>query len=152
MKVELTLLAGYLAGVLSTAGCDKNHQEASDIIYNKFGNKLKAIVDLALQLNQTLGEEITSSDMAVSQVPGDIEFDRLTMDVDGGQHPFQKATDRVLCTTELGLNRKVKVTGNSEQMILLKPKVALESVVDSMTNDDSSTSHQGIRSVRWESR
>lgn len=88
-----------------------------------------------------MGEDVTSGNLEVSSIPPSTPFDQSTMeDVynENDQHRSGTGKPKVLCTTDLGLRKKTKVatTGDKEKQwvitSLLKPKVALESIVDIM--------------------
>jgi hypothetical protein len=86
---------------------------------------------LALDINKAIGEEITSSHLAVDCVePGGV-FNPNTMLGEGGGAALE--TEQYTCATELGLVCTVKqgqVNGyNLKETILLKPRVMLESTL-----------------------
>jgi len=92
-----------------------------------------------MRVNKIIGEDVTSGDLEILAVPPGTAFDPSSMeDVYNEGALTRSGGTRVLCTTDLGLRKKVRVgtTGEREKqwavIILLKPKVALESVVDIM--------------------
>jgi hypothetical protein len=127
-----------LADVLVIAGCSRKYrQKVVQAISGKFGDKIRAINKLSLRLNQVLREEITSSDIEPVWVLPNISFDPAGMEDIGGEQDRRQQSDCVLCTTEMGLERVVRQTKENRSWLettpLLKPKVALESVTDSMS-------------------
>jgi hypothetical protein len=130
-----------LINVLITAGYQGHRQEVVEMVSGKFGDKIRAINKASLHLNQVLGEEITSCNLSPAWVSPNVAFDPSEMEDIGGEHiPDQRRQrDRVLCITEMGLQRVVghaqtkENRGWLEMALLLKPKVALESVIDSMS-------------------
>ena len=99
------------------------------MIWAKFSNSIKTITNLAFRLNQTIGEQVTSSDLEVMCVRGDVAFFPEDMEDIGGD--YASTADRVLCTTDLGLKQGSReANGNRKKVLLLKPKVALESLMN----------------------
>ena len=99
------------------------------MICTKFSNSIRTITNLALRLNQTIGEGIISSDLEVMCVRGDVAFIPENMEDISGDNA--STADRVLCTTDLGLQQGSRETnGNRKKVLLLKPKVALESLMN----------------------
>lgn len=88
------------------------------------------IVSTALHLNRIFGEEITSCDLGTVRVSTGSPFDPATAEDIGGEVGSRKAADVVLCTTEVGLIRTARDAKGAkvEETLLLKPKVALQSV------------------------
>jgi hypothetical protein len=102
---------------------------------------MSTVIGLIMRLRRALGEEITSGDLEVVWTPCNYEFDPVTMEDISGQEIVQSGQDgkgdRVLCTTELGLQRSVRDgpkggEGSWRTTNLLKSKVALESVAEGM--------------------
>ena len=126
-----------LVNVLITAGYRGHRQEVVEMVSGKFGDKIRAIKKASLRLSQVVREEVTSSDLEPKWVSPDTSFDPSAMEDIGGEQPEvrRQQSDRVLCITEMGL---LRVVGRmKETKILLKPKVALESVTDSMSKRTS---------------
>lgn len=97
------------------------------------GEKIMAVVEIALRLNRMLGEEITTADIETTWVHSQESFDSMWMEDDYGDWRGNgHGAVRVLCTTDLGLRRLVKAKNENgwEDTVLLKPKVALEEVGD----------------------
>jgi len=131
-------IADSMADVLLAAGLRATTEQIHEVLMTTFGEKLTTIVRLALGLNWVIGKEITSADLDPITVGGRTVFDPATMeDVNGeGARKVEgeAAVEHVLCTTDLGLQRVVKSLKEGESpwetTMLLKPKVALESVME----------------------
>jgi hypothetical protein len=124
----------HLVDILIVAGYQGKHQAAVKKVFSTFSD---VIINVSLRLNRAIGEEVTSSDFEPVCIELGVLFDPLKMDDVGGDHTSQKTADRVLCTTEIGLQRVERQTKENrswmETTLLLKPKVALESIVEHMS-------------------
>ena len=131
------VVAAHLIDILITAGYQENHQTLVEKVFSTFSDKIDVIITASLRLNLAIGEEITSCDIELVGVQAGDVFDPSNMEDIGGNHGFQKTEDRVLCTTEVGLRREQKQTKGDqswmEATLLLKPKVALESIAEHMS-------------------
>lgn len=133
-------ISDTLVIILVAAGCTKSYEEAYRIFTQKFGERISNVVKMASRLNKAMGEEVTSADLwPINAILG-AKFDKATMDnfEPHGEDLEEKA---VLCTTALGLQRSEKVVREDvvefKTTILLKPKVALESVADALERDEA---------------
>jgi predicted nucleic acid-binding Zn-ribbon protein len=130
-------IATHLVDILIMAGYQGSHQAAVEKVFGTFSDKINVIITASLRLNLAIGEEISSCDLEPMGVQAGDLFDPSKMDDIGGDHGFRKTEDRVLCTTEVGLRRVQKQTKENrssiETKLLLKPKVALESIVEHMS-------------------
>ncbi|KIJ63514.1 hypothetical protein HYDPIDRAFT_92172, partial [Hydnomerulius pinastri MD-312] len=108
---------------------------------SKFTEKISFLVSLAIRVNKIVGEDVTSGDLEVLAVRSATPYDGSWMEDsydDGNSERGVGGGAKVLCATDLGLRKKTRVamTGEREKQweikVLLKPKVALESVVDIM--------------------
>jgi predicted nucleic acid-binding Zn-ribbon protein len=126
-----------LVNILMIAGYQRHQQEGFEMVSRKFGDQIKAIHKASFRLNQVLREEITSSDLEPLWISPNTFFDPSGMEDIGGEQVGLRQSDRVLCITEMGLQRVVRQTKENrsqpETTLLLKPKVALESVTESMS-------------------
>ncbi|KAI0310588.1 hypothetical protein OF83DRAFT_1020269, partial [Amylostereum chailletii] len=96
---------------------------------SSIGDKLREIAAMALKLNKIIGEEITSSAMSLTIVNPGSPFDAAEMGVGDGDEGSSGDGTCVLCTTGLGLERRVKKEDREvETTVLMKPKVMLESI------------------------
>ena len=100
---------------------------------------VKALEKLWIQLKSATKECITASDIDVSAIDFDKPYDEAKMedsyrDTSGKSKAQPPAGTRVLCTVAIGLKRTVikPVEGKGaekQEDIMIKPKVALESVL-----------------------
>lgn len=130
-------VAKKLVDILITAGCQGSYETVLETVSDKFSDKIRIITNASLRINHAIGEEITSSDLEPICTPFGIVFEQAAMVDIGDNHASRKKVDRVLCVTEIGLQRvERQIDGNRSWMkttLLLKPKVALEAVVDNFT-------------------
>jgi hypothetical protein len=129
-------LAGHFSNIMLAAGCSVAPDVLRASVEKKLSDRIVLLFKLALQLNKIVMEEITSADLRTVIVPFETTYSAEQMEdayVDG-----DPATGgvRVLCTTDLGLRRRTRMATSGEKQwddkLLLKPKVALQTVVDSM--------------------
>ncbi|KAH7883466.1 hypothetical protein F5I97DRAFT_1815020 [Phlebopus sp. FC_14] len=132
-----------LSDILLAAGCSASQAELAKALSDKFTEKISILVSLAIRVNKIIGEDVTSGNLEVLAVHPAAPFNAEAMEDsydDGVSARSARSTDtaKVLCATDLGLRKRtrVAVTGEKEKQwemtLLLKPKVALESVVDIM--------------------
>lgn len=132
-----TKLLSGLADILLAAGCNASQAELVTALSSKFREKVLFLVTLAVRVNKIVGEDVTSGDLEVLTVPPASLFDPANME-DVYNEAASGTGARVLCTTDLGLRKRVRIsmTGEKEKQwavtTLLKPKVALETVVEIM--------------------
>lgn len=129
-------LTGYFCNIMLAAGCSVTPDILRASVEQKLSDRIVLLFKLALQLNKIVMEEITSADLRTVTVPSETTYSAEQMEdayVDG-----DPATGgvRVLCTTDIGLMRITRMATSGEKQwddkLLLKPKVALKTVVDSM--------------------
>ncbi|KIJ63517.1 hypothetical protein HYDPIDRAFT_91928, partial [Hydnomerulius pinastri MD-312] len=127
--------------VLIVAGCDTPGSDIISALSSKFTEKISFLVSLAIRVNKIVGEDVTSGDLEVWAVRPATPYDANLMEDsydDGSSGRGEGGRAKVLCATDLGLRKKTRVAmmGEKEKQweikMLLKPKVALESVVDIM--------------------
>ncbi|KZP05602.1 hypothetical protein FIBSPDRAFT_842873 [Athelia psychrophila] len=127
------IVCSGLADVLISAKCQINPSGVIEALTGKFGDRIYAIIDAALNINRILGEEITSGDFDIVTWQGGVKFDPTAMEDAASDDGSYDEKSIVLCTTEMGLRRESwEVKGGQraqEITLLLKPKVALESVL-----------------------
>ncbi|KAK1224301.1 hypothetical protein PQX77_012809 [Marasmius sp. AFHP31] len=122
--------------VLVTAGLRVNGSldVLSERLKDQFASHVAEIINLAIQLNNAIGEDITSCELVPINCETGIPFDDDSM-----ESTFRTASEntfieeRILCTAELGLLRSEKVRGREgdwTHQILLKPKVLLQSALE----------------------
>ncbi|KAH0828892.1 hypothetical protein J3R83DRAFT_2291 [Lanmaoa asiatica] len=138
-QIATKMISG-LGDILLTAGCTTPKSDIASAFSSKFAEKLSFLVSLSMRVNKIVGEDVTSGDFEVMAVPPGTAFDVTTMEDsydDGGSVKARgNNMPKVLCATDLGLRKKTRVgmTGEKqwETKVLLKPKVALESVIEIM--------------------
>ena len=99
---------------------------------------LQSITSSAVELRSAIAERISSCDMEVVYLPSGALFDPKSMDDSFGDgfRSFEgdDKGDTVLCTTHLGMKVSRGVAGGDGTEVvvevLLKPKVALQSVAE----------------------
>ncbi|KAH7883406.1 hypothetical protein F5I97DRAFT_1815960 [Phlebopus sp. FC_14] len=132
-------ISDTLVIIMVAAGCTKTYEEAYREFAQKFGERISNIVKMAIRLNKAMGEEVTSADLWPTHAPAGEQFDGSNMEDFEGQEAQNR--NAVLCTTALGLQRSERVTVGEnfefKTTILLKPKVALESVAEGLEREDS---------------
>lgn len=118
------------------AGCSASPDVLRTSAGIKLNDRIKLLFKLAIQLKKIMMEEITSANLKTVTVSGGVAYSAEQMEdayVDG--NPATSGV-RVLCTTDLGLSRTTRLATSGENQwdikLLLKPKVALETVVNSM--------------------
>lgn len=129
-------IVGYLVDILLVAGLKATHEQIHEEVMTTFGEKLIIIVRAALALNWVIGKNITSADLEPTTVLWETEFDSTVMEDVNGEGGLKAGVEHVVCTTDLGLQRVVKSSKEGESAyqtsMLLKPKVALESMIEGL--------------------
>jgi len=137
-----------LVDVLLVAGLKATREQILQEVMNTFGDKLMIVVRTALALNWVIGKDITSADLEPMTVVSEAVFDSALMEDVNGEVASRAAIEYVLCTTDLGLQRVVKTSkeGDSaaQTSMLLKPKVALESMIEGLQDIKISESPAGM--------
>jgi len=120
-----------LADILIAAGCIVLRLPLCDIM-KKFSPKILLLVESSLRINKIIGCNGDWGLDAVVIKPG-AAFDSTCMDnaYDDGVDYTGSVENRVLCPTDIGLLQRSK-GANAGVRVLLKPKIALESVVDDL--------------------
>lgn len=129
-------LVGHFSNIMLAAGCSV----APEILYasvdKKLSDRIVLLFKLALQLNKIVMEEITSADLRIATVPFETTYSAEQMEDAYADGDPATGGVRVLCTSDLGLRRITRLTTSGENQwddkLLLKPKVALKTVVDFM--------------------
>ncbi|TFK50902.1 hypothetical protein OE88DRAFT_192677 [Heliocybe sulcata] len=138
----VTYLVKRLVDALLVAGCNASKEpQVHDMIMNVYGDRLDSLIHVALGLNRVVGIDALSCDYEPVWTRPDVPFNPVWMeDIDGQLGVDNLVRDeptivRVLCTTSLGLRKKVKGAARQRRrsrnelrsLLVLKPKVALES-------------------------
>lgn len=116
---------GDLARILMITRAFFDHSEATESVGSNADTEIKAVIEAALQLGDTIKTKIASSDMCVYFVPPGAIFDeeRMTDELEAGRTGQEGEKRRVVAgTMEIGLIRR---SGNVEK-VLRKPTVILE--------------------------
>jgi hypothetical protein len=118
-----------LSDILLCAGLSDEREKAERMVMDGVGSNLSLVTELAQKLNKVIGEEITSCDLRVTKgrEVSPTENESCT-EGGGGSVAGGKS---IICTTELGLSKRVKTEGKQEETILLQPAVELEGFLDS---------------------
>ncbi|KAG2153162.1 hypothetical protein DEU56DRAFT_907611 [Suillus clintonianus] len=125
------IIAG-LADILLVAGCDATRSQLCDALKQKFSEKISLLAKSSMRINRLIVNSMDRG-LDVMVIKPATVFDSTCMDdeYDDGEHDKNTANNRVLCPTDMGLRQRSKGV-NAGVRILLKPKIALESVVDNL--------------------
>lgn len=125
------IIAG-LAEILLVAGCDGTRSQLCDTLKQKFSEKISLLAKSGMRINRLIINSIDRGLDVVVIKPATV-FDSTSMDdgYDDGERDKNAANNRILCPTDIGLWQRSKGS-NAGVRILLKPKIALESVVDNL--------------------
>lgn len=125
------IIAG-LADILLVAGCSGTRPQLCDTLKQKFTEKILLLAKSGMRINRLIINSIDRGLEVVVIKPATV-FDSTCMDdgYDDGEHDKNTANNRVLCSTDIGLRQRSKGP-DAGVKILLKPKIALESVVDNL--------------------
>ncbi|VDB90857.1 unnamed protein product [Peniophora sp. CBMAI 1063] len=135
---EALMVAGYETGEGASASA------RGDLVLLKVEDTLLGVARLLLELDVILGEKVSVGWMESIVVPHGESFQKDSMDA-AFQGDGPSKSEKVVCSTALGLRRTVK----GESTILLKPMVALSSLLRSSTARPSARpSHRGRRGGR----
>jgi hypothetical protein len=134
----LPSLAAYvgpqLSAVITIAGFENAEQVAMSLMAEP-GNALGLIANSVAELKEGIAEKVTSCDMDVLFCPCGTSFDARWM-TDAFNGSQVSSDELVLCTTNLGLKLTRSVTKDRnteyEDIVLLRAKVALQSVMDDL--------------------
>lgn len=141
-------IADTLVDVLLVAGLKATHEHIHTEVMTTFGEKLTIVVRAALALNWVIGKDITSADLEPTTVLWNSVFDPAIMDDVNSAGGLKTGVEHVLCTTDLGLQRIVKSSKEGEPAwqtsMLLKPKVALESMIEGLHDVKITESPSGM--------
>jgi hypothetical protein len=116
---------GDLARILMITRAFIDLSEVTESVESSADTEIEAVIEAALQLDDTIKTKIASSDMSVYVVPRGAIFDeeRMANEFETGRAGQGGGTRRVVAgTMEIGLIRR---SGNVEK-VLRKPTVILE--------------------------
>ena len=121
-------MAEILANIFIAAGFNESLAALQLQIVTCFGERIHLVTQCAQQLNKTIGEGITSCDLEPLYIEPETPFDGHTMDDSlNTSEPLIPSDEKVLCTTDMGLRRAEKISGEWHEVTLLKAKVILPS-------------------------
>ncbi|THG96745.1 hypothetical protein EW026_g5141 [Hermanssonia centrifuga] len=138
-SVEANIL-GQITDILLTSGVYGEAQSIHRTVSQAFGTKVKDIVSQSGRVGKAISEDITSTHFQViAPYSGDI-FSSESMEDEygegrGNEREQLKDTEmRTLCATQVGLMRcdMRKKDGKVDTIVLLKSKIALESLKQEM--------------------
>lgn len=121
-------MAEVLANIFIAAGFKESLTALQLQIVTCFGERIHMVMQCAQQLNKTTGEGVTSCDLETLYIEPETPFDGHAMDDSLNTSDPVASDEKVLCTTDLGLERVEKISGTSgewHEVTLLKPKVIL---------------------------
>ena len=133
MSDSNTLTSRIIAGlsdVVVVAGCAASTDAASSKI-SSFKDKISSIISTARRLNDMIAK-VVSADFIVT-APSPLElFQETTMeedvdDYDQGKTGGAAVGQKVMCSTQLGMTKRVQWESRKEVLTAVKAKVVLES-------------------------
>ncbi|KAK0212137.1 hypothetical protein DFS33DRAFT_1376631 [Desarmillaria ectypa] len=119
--------------VLLLAGWDSDGTKTWDAcvgtIMEKYGRRIRDVVKLMMRLDRAISESVVSKDIIICIAASGNQYDPGSMENADGPDEKVQASDRVICTSDLGLKvTEASDDGTSEgDTYLLKPKVVLRS-------------------------
>lgn len=120
-----------LADILLVAGCNATQSQLCDALKQKFSQKILLLAMAGLRINRLIGNS-GDRGLDVVVIKPATTFDAACMDdAYDDNHDKDIANNLVLCPTDIGLWKRSNGV-NAGLRILLKPKIALESVVDDL--------------------
>ncbi|KAF5356465.1 hypothetical protein D9757_012468 [Collybiopsis confluens] len=137
------------ANILITAGLHESEQQLMDTLAARFSKQIADLVDRAIHLNNVIGDDVTSCEFVPIYCTPDVIFDPGTMEAPYSTGITGQESDKIMCTTDLGLLRAEKVQGEERtwhNSILLKPKIIM--AADFTASPTSTDSSPGWK-TRW---
>lgn len=141
------VLMGHITDILLTRGMAAGPQDLRTEVVNSYADVLRGVVHLSLEFQRTTGEGIISRDLLVITTDPGEPFDPSRMaeewaDPRSEVHSADPVPVPVLCTTQLGLVREERRAsegaggeGGIAEVVLLKPKVVLMSLLEELSNE-----------------
>ncbi|EIW80585.1 hypothetical protein CONPUDRAFT_57878, partial [Coniophora puteana RWD-64-598 SS2] len=137
-----SIIKGVLRDIRSILVAAKCTTPTSDIrasLEAKYASQIGIMEKMATDVRKNIGEDVTSTDFEVFFTHTGSDFDPESMaDAYNDESPTQSEQNRgrVLCPTDLGLLQRTNTARGKDAKwsvkLLLKPKVALESVIDAL--------------------
>ncbi|EED83895.1 predicted protein [Postia placenta Mad-698-R] len=127
-------LTVYVAHILALAGAQGSPEDILGLVQARHSDRLRSFVNACLHIHKAIGEELTSADFETVAGACGARFEADCMKDEWGGSTEENEEGTVLCTTAMGLRRVEKRDGGEiNSIMLLKPGVALDSVVKEMT-------------------
>ena len=146
-------LAAGLVDILVIAGVPSSNEKISSRIQNSFGERISTIVARTLELRKVVGVDITDSELEILRPQyGDCFHREVMEDIEevGSSRRTVMSQDGqlVLCTTDIGLRKREKKGGGIiEGSILIKPKVALSSMIAGLAHPQREEVGDPVREI-----
>ncbi|KAI0326491.1 hypothetical protein GY45DRAFT_1310377 [Cubamyces sp. BRFM 1775] len=141
-QVICNILTNYIVDVLLLCGVSSAPDVTYSTIVTRFGSSVLDMVELALEIKRTTVERIISRDLLVTlAMPGEA-FDAARMDDEWNDPKVTSPQGTVMSSTQLGLSKRQILhprggVRSEEVSTLLKPKVALHSLLDDLRKEDA---------------
>jgi hypothetical protein len=122
-------IAERIADILWITGLFSSRQNSVDFVKRTVYGRIETIDRLAVRLESVFMVDITSSDMRLLFETPSTDFDhtRMTDEFESGGGSTPKGQDKVVVTTEVGVEKSVGRRGEPHHtQVLLKAKVVLE--------------------------
>ena len=123
-----------LSDIIVVAGCAASTAAASSKV-SSFKDKVLSIISIAGQFSEMIGKVVSADFEIVAPQPLQ-EFEENTMEEDADDYDKDGRTDgtaagqKVLCSTQLGMTKRMQREQGKETLTVVKAKVALESLLD----------------------
>ena len=134
-----TQILADLSDLVVVAGCaSSSSPQAASLKLSQFKDRILTIVSIAGQLSEMIGKVLSADFTLIAPAPRQA-FEEPTMekeDVDDyekdtkGKRNQTAAGHKVLCTTQLGMTKRVQRESTKETLTVVKAKVVLESFLD----------------------
>ena len=123
-----------LSDVVILARCAASNAGNSKV--SPFEDKVLSIVSIAGQFSEMIGKVVSADFAVTAPLPLQV-FEETTMeedvddyDKDHGKGSKAAASQKVLCSTQLGMTKRVQRESEKETLVVVKAKVVLESFLD----------------------
>ncbi|KAI0656118.1 hypothetical protein C8Q70DRAFT_922319 [Cubamyces menziesii] len=147
-------LTCFIVDALLLCGMSGTHDTIFDTIVARFGHSVLGMLELALEIKETISERITSRDLLVTSAKPEEIFDAARMDDEWSDPKATSSAEGiVMCSTQLGLikwrtENAVGGARSSELVILLKPKVVMCSLLDDLRKEHVQISGLPVKGLR----
>ena len=123
-----------LSDIVVVAGCAASTAAATSKI-SSFKDNVLSIISIAGQFSEMIGKVVSADFEIMAPLPLQ-EFEGNTMEEDADDYDKGSETDgtaagqKVLCSTQLGMTKRMQREQGKETLTVVKAKVALESLLD----------------------